>query len=276
MDLCQYWRTGFDWRAAEAELNGWPQFVTTIQGQRIHFLHVRSPNPSATPLLLTHGWPGSVWEFADVLADLTDPTRDGGSAADAFDVVCPSLPGYAWSGPTKEKGWDIQRVAAAEAELMSRLGYERFVVQGGDWGAMASANIAAIVPERVIGLHLNLVSVPPPARVDDQAGIAELDRRARLDRYERGYSAIQGTKPLTIGYGLTDSPASLAAWIVEKFHSWTDSDGDLESVLSKDQLLRNIATYWFTKTAASSVRLYHESQNNGRGPLPSAYIGVPT
>lgn len=274
--LCEYWRREFDWRAAEDELNRRPQFQTIIDGQPVHFLHVRSPEPDAIPLLLTHGWPGSIWEFIDLLGPLSDPASHGGLPGDAFHVVCPSLPGYAWSGPTREPGWDIQRVAAMEAELMNRLGYHRFGAQGGDWGAMASANLGALVPDRMIGIHLNLVSVPAPEVVDDAAGIAELERRAHLDRYERGYSAIQGTKPLTLAYGLADSPAALAAWIVEKFHTWADCGGDLSSTLTSDQLLRNIATYWFTGTAASSVRLYHESYNNGRTPVPSSYIDVPT
>lgn len=159
---------------------------------------------------------------------------------------------------------------------MSRLGYERFGAQGGDWGAIATANLGAMVPDRLLGIHLNLVMVTPPEEVDDLSGVAELERRARLDRRERGYSAIQSTKPLTLAYGLTDSPAALVAWIVEKFHGWTDCDGNLESVLSKDQILRNIATYWFTGTAASSIRLYHESNGSDRAPLPSAYVDVPT
>jgi microsomal epoxide hydrolase len=274
--LCDYWATAFDWRAAEADLNRRPQFRTTIDGQQVHFLHVRSAEPAAVPLLLTHGWPGSVWEFIDVIGPLTDPVRHGGSPDDAFHVVCPSLPGYAWSGRTTEPGWDIHRVAAMEAELMTRLGYGRFGAQGGDWGAMATANLGCLVPDRLIGIHLNLVMVAAPEEIHDPAGLAELDRRAVLDRYERGYSAIQSTKPLTLAYGLVDSPAALAAWIVEKLHAWTDCDGDLESVLTKDQILRNIATYWFTGTAASSIRLYHESHNNGRGPLPPSYVDVPT
>ncbi|WAX58395.1 epoxide hydrolase [Jatrophihabitans cynanchi] len=274
--LCDYWLHEFDWRAAENELNGWPQYRTVIDGQTVHFLHVRSPHAEAMPLLLTHGWPGSIWEFADLLGPLTDPVAHGGRRADAFHVVCPSIPGYGWSGPTTEPGWDIQRVARMEGELMQLLGYERFGAQGGDWGSMATANLAVHIPDRLVGIHLNLVMVQPPDVVDDDLGRAELARRAELDREERGYSAIQRTKPQTLAFGLTDSPAGLAAWMLEKYRSWTDCGGDLESVLTRDMVLRNIATYWFTATVASSARLYYESHRSGRSPLPDQYVSVPT
>jgi microsomal epoxide hydrolase len=278
--LVAYWRDRFDWRAAEARLNAFDQFVTEVDGQRIHFIHQRSPEPHAVPLLLVHGWPGSVVEFLDVVGPLTDPAAHGGDPADAFHVVAPSLPGYGFSGPTSERGWDARRIAGAFGEVMTALGYDRFGAQGGDWGSIVTANAADLFPDRVIGLHLNFLSVPRP-KDDDPATLteAERDALAAMEEWRRtgvGYQAIQGTKPQSLGYGLEDSPVGLAGWITEKFHAWSDCHGDIERSFTKDQLLTNITTYWVTKTATSSTRLYYEQQEASGGGRPQRYVTVPT
>jgi pimeloyl-ACP methyl ester carboxylesterase len=278
-ELCSYWAAEFDWRKAEADLNAWPQYTTTVDGQLLHCIHARSPEPGALPLVITHGWPGSVFEFMKVLGPLTDPRSHGGSAGDAFHVVCPSIPGYQWSGPTAEAGWDIRRVARAEAELMTRLGYRRFGAQGGDWGGFASVELASQFPERVVGIHLNLVIAHPPD--DDPGPQNEDEEKSRklatwFNESERGYSNLQGTKPQTLAYGLTDSPAGLAGWIVEKFRTWSDCDGDVEARFTKDELLANITAYWVTETIGSSTRLYYESRRAGRIRTRDDFITVPT
>jgi pimeloyl-ACP methyl ester carboxylesterase len=259
--LCTYWAEGYDWRATNARLDHIPQFVTTIDGLAIHFVHVRSPHPRALPLLMTHGWPGSFLEFEQTLGPLTDPTAYGGNADDAFDVVVPSLPGYGFSGRPASAGWDIHRIARAWAELMTRLGYCRFLAEGSDWGTSVSTSLALQHPDRLLGIHL----VPPLAAPDrntgdltdiERAALAALDERTRTGS---GYSAEHGTRPQTIGYSLLDSPVGLCAWIVEKLWTWTDHDGDLDQVLTRDQILDNITLYWLTGTGASSARLYWES-----------------
>jgi pimeloyl-ACP methyl ester carboxylesterase len=267
-DLCAYWADGYDWRAHEARLNGWEQFVTEIDGQRIHFLHARSPREDALPLLMMHGWPGSIVEFIHVIDRLRDPAAHGGDAADAFHVICPSLPGYGFSGPTAERGWNPARMARAFAELMSRLGYERYGAQGGDWGASVAAQIATSHARHVCGLHLNLVMVGMPPDFDlstlsaaEQASLAE---SAAFFEDGSGYLQIQGTRPQSVGYGLDDSPAGLAAWIAEKFRAWTDcvdenGERELDRAISRDDLLTNITLYWVTRTATSSARLYYEA-----------------
>lgn len=279
-DLIAYWRDEFDWRAVEARLNAFDQFVTTIDGQRVHFVHHRSPEPGALPLLVSHGWPGSVVEFLDVLGPLTDPVAHGGDPADAFHVVAPSLPGYAFSGPTHEPGWHPRRIAAAYVRLMAALGYPRYGAQGGDWGSIVCANVADLDPEHVAGLHLNFLTVPRPAGADP-AALSEAEQRdlaamAEWRRTGAGYQEIQGTKPQTLGYALEDSPAGLAAWIVEKFGAWSDGAPDPEAAFTRDQLLANITVYWVTATATSSTRLYYEMRQVGRDALPQAYVGVPT
>jgi pimeloyl-ACP methyl ester carboxylesterase len=278
--LCDYWRDDFDWWQAQEKLNAWPQVITTIDGERLHAIHARSPHPQAVPLLLTHGWPGSVVEFLDVLGPLVDPPAYGGDAVDAFHVVCPSLPGYAWSGPTTQSGWHIERVASALDVLMSRLGYDRYGAQGGDWGALATARLATLAPDRLIGIHLSLPLAKPPADADMSALTAEeqqgLQESALFQRTETGYSAIQGSKPQTLAYALNDSPAGLAGWIVEKFRTWSDCDGDVESVFTRDALLTNITTYWVTQTAGSSARLYFETMHAGMFGAPEDRIEVPT
>jgi len=260
--LCAYWADGYDWRAAETRLNRMPQFRTVVDGLGIHFVHARSPHPGAVPLILTHGWPGSIVEFAKVIGPLTDPVAHGGETADAFHVVCPSLPGYGFSDRPAEPGWTVERTASAWAQLMERLGYARFVAAGHDWGTSISTSIAQQHPERVIGIHLI-----PPLVAPDPATLGALTEaeRAALHDLEAsgesgdGYSLEQSTRPQTIGYGLVDSPAALAAWILEKFQSWTDSGGDLSTILTRDELLDNLMLYWLPGTGASAARLYWES-----------------
>jgi epoxide hydrolase len=260
-DLCRYWASRYDWRAAEARINQIPQFMTRIDGLDVHFLHLRSPHPDAIPLIMTHGWPGSFFEFERVLGPLTDPRAYGGGAGDAFDVVVPSLPGYGFSGKPSATGWDIHRIARAWAELMTRLGYDRFLAQGSDWGTSVSTSLALHQPGRLLGIHLIPPLAPPDRNADDltsreRAALADLDERGRTGS---GYSAEHGTRPQTIGYSLTDSPAGLCAWIVEKLWAWTDHPGDLSQVLTADQVLDDISLYWLTGTGASSARLYWES-----------------
>lgn len=277
-DLAEYWRTGYDWRAHERRLNEFPQFTTEIDGQRVHFLHVRSPEEAATPLIMTHGWPGSIVEFTEVIGPLTDPGAHGGDPADAFHLVVPSIPGYGFSGLTREPGWDVHRIARAWDELMSRLGYARYGAQGGDWGSSISRELGIVVPGHVVGVHLNMLLSPGSA---DEPGLTETDR-ARIARSEQfrntglGYAMIQSTRPQTLAYALTDSPAGQLAWITEKFREWTD--GDLpEDAVDRDQLLTNVTVYWLTGTAGSSARLYLEAARaNAWGPpaLSSAPTGV--
>jgi epoxide hydrolase len=260
-ELCAYWGGRYDWRATETRLNRIPQFTTAIDGLDIHFLHVRSPHPGAVPLIMTHGWPGSFLEFERAIGPLTDPPAHGAPASDAFDVVVPSLPGYGFSGKPASSGWDIHRIARAWAELMTRLGYERFLAMGSDWGTSVSTSLALRHPGRLLGIHL-VPPLAPPDRAasdltgDERAALADLDERTRTGS---GYSAVQGTRPQTIGYSLTDSPAGLCAWIVEKVWAWTDHPGDLGQVLTADQVLDNVTLYWLTGTGASAARLYWES-----------------
>ena len=278
-ELCEYWRTDFDWRNQEERFRRWPHHLTEIDGQQVHFIHARSPEPDALPLVITHGWPGSVAEFLDIIGPLSDPRAHGGDPADAFHLVVPSLPGYGWSGPTTEPGWDLVRVADAWAALMARLGYDRYGAQGGDWGALVSSALAVADPDHMAGLHLNmLVAGGPPddapeLTTEEQQDLTEL---AQFMEEGSAYQQIQGKNPQTLGYGLTDSPAGLAGWIVEKFWAWTDHDGTPDSAVSRDQMLTNITLYWVTRTINSSVRLYCESQRSGRfGPIGEK-VAVPT
>ena len=275
-DLVGYWRDGFDWRAREAALNSFDQFTTIVDGQRIHFVHQRSAVPDALPLLLVHGWPGSVVEFLDAIPLLTGPA----DPADAFHVVAPSLPGYAFSGPTSEPGWHPRRIASAFGGLMASLGYDRYGVQGGDWGSIVVANLADLEPDRVAGLHLNFLSAPRPE--GQRTASLPAEEQARIEQMrawqqnEAGYSAIQGTKPQTVGYALEDSAVGLAGWIVEKFRAWSDCGGDVERSFTRDQLLTNVSVYWFTATATSSARLYFEMRRAGAAAVPRAPVTVPT
>jgi epoxide hydrolase len=277
-ELVAYWRDEYDWRRAEAMLNAFDNFVTEVDGTRVHFIHAPSPEPDALPLIVTHGWPGSVVEFMEIIRPLSDPRAHGGDPADAFHVVCPSIPGYAFSGPTNERGWGPRRIAEAWAALMAGLGYERYGAQGGDWGSMISTQLGLADPEHVVGIHLNMVVAPPPPdldfehlREDEQAALATYEYYGRVDA---GYSKIQGTKPQTIGYALDDSPAGLAGWIVEKFRAWSDCDGDVERRFTKDQLLDNVMLYWLTGTAHSAGRLYYEAEQTS-GFVPGTRVEVP-
>ena len=277
-ELIAYWREGFDWRAQEKKLNQLDQFTTEIDGVSIHFVHQRSKHPNAMPLVLTHGWPGSIFEFTRIIGPLTDPAAHGGRAEDAFHVVAISLPGFGFSGKPKEPGWGPPKIASVIATLMGRLGYERYGLQGGDWGGIINRLVALNDAEHVAGLHLNFCTGGPPG-ADPNAGVPpeELKRSQERQAFmenERGYSAIQGTKPQTLGYALNDSPAGLAAWIVEKFRTWCDCDGDVEKKFSKDDLLTNITIYWATETATSSARIYYENRvagaQQGRVTVPTA------
>ncbi len=261
-ELCRYWMQDYDWPAREARLNTLPQYRTTIDGLGVHFVHVRSPHPGALPLIMTHGWPGSVVEFVNVIGPLTDPVAYGGQARDAFHVVCPSLPGYGFSDKPAETGWGIERIARAWATLMGRLGYLRYGAQGSDWGTSISASLGQQDPDALAGVHLAPPLAPPdPATFGDltEREGAALESLRRSAASESGYSAQQATRPQTIGYALVDSPAALCAWIIEKFWSWTDCNGDLESVITRDELLDNLMLYWLPATGASSARLYWES-----------------
>jgi epoxide hydrolase len=262
--LVEYWRTGYDWRAHEARLNEFAQFTTTIDGQNIHFLHVRSPEPNALPLIVTHGWPGSIVEFMKIIGPLTDPRNHGGDPADAFHVVAPSLPGFGLSGPTHETGWNTDRVARAWVELMDRLGYYRYGAQGGDTGALVSPQLGRIDAEHIVGVHVNNLLTFPSGKPDQMKDLTDADQQ-RLQLMQRwqnqmsGYAILQSTRPQTLAYALADSPAGQLAWIVEKFKEWTDPAAGLpEQAVDRDQMLTNISLYWLTDTAGSSARLYYE------------------
>jgi pimeloyl-ACP methyl ester carboxylesterase len=274
-EVATYWEKQYDWRRAEARINAFPQFKTAVDGLDIHFLHVRSPHENALPLVLTHGWPGSIVEFLEVIEPLTDPAKHGGDPADAFHVVCPSLPGYGFSGKPAGPGWGVEKIAGAWAELMGRLGYDRYVAQGGDWGSAVTTAIGIQDPAHCRGIHLNMVSArPDPATMGD---LTELEKRgiAGMQHYQdwdSGYSKEQSTRPQTVGYGLVDSPVGQMAWILEKFWAWTDCDGHPENALTRDEMLDNIMLYWLTASGASSARLYWESFGARRG----GDVGVPT
>lgn len=274
-ELCDYWRDEFDWRAVEQNLNSFEQYCTTVGGQNIHVMHQRSPRADAVPLLMLHGWPGTVFEWHKVIDPLVDPGPD----APAFHVVCPSLPGFAWSGPTRSPGWDVRRMAWAFVTVMNRLGYRRFGVHGTDWGSMIGTELALSDPACVVGLHLNMVLVRPPAQdavITEAEGGAMKAEEAWLAE-EMGYDVIQSTKPQTLGPALNDSPAGLAAWIVEKYRNWSDCGGEVERSFSKDELLATVATYWLTGTITSSMRLYREySTMQPRYGYDGRRVEVPT
>jgi pimeloyl-ACP methyl ester carboxylesterase len=260
--VCRHWSDGYDWRVTERRLNGLGQFRMEVGGLAIHFLHVRSPHDDASPIVMTHGWPGSIVEFLKVVGPLTDPTAHGGEASDAFHVVCPSLPGFGFSDKPTGAGWGIERIADAWIELMAALGYKRYGAQGTDWGTSISSLIGLRDRDGVMGIHV-MPPLAPPDRSTlhdltdrERTALADLERSAER---ESGYSIEHATKPQTIGYALVDSPIGLAAWVLEKFWSWTDHDGDLEAVLSLDELIDNLMLYWLPRTGASSARLYWES-----------------
>jgi microsomal epoxide hydrolase len=281
-ELCTYWRDSFDWRAAEVRFNRFAQFTTGIDGENVHFYHIRSPEPDALPLIITHGYPGSVAEFLDILGPLSDPASHGGDRRDAFHVIAPSIPGYGFSGPTRNKGFNIAKAAAVNDRIMELLGYDRYVAQGGDYGSAISSRMAMNHPERVIALHLNFIVGRPADLANPMAGlseqeIAEQEWKRNYDAHESGYQAIQGTKPQSLAYGLTDSPAGLAAWIVEKFKTWSDCDGHIEQSYSKDHLLENIMLYWVTGTINSAMRFYYECIGPNAAPQDDwSFVPVPT
>ncbi|MFI7210526.1 epoxide hydrolase family protein [Micromonospora maritima] len=264
-ELAEYWRTGYDWRAHETELNRYPQFTTEIDGQNVHFLHVRSADPDALPLILTHGWPGSVVEFLDVIGPLSQQ----------FHVVVPSIPGFGFSGPTRERGWDVTRVARAWAELMRRLGYRRYGAQGGDWGSVISTRLGGIAPDHVVGVHLTYLPTPPPPGWTGEADLSERDR-ARLARirhlmaHRHPHQLLYATRPQTVSYALHDSPVGQLAWIAEKFAEWADP----RSSISADRVLTDVSLYWLTGTAASAARLVRESAFGGPPPPCPPPVGV--
>ncbi|MGC2810493.1 MAG: epoxide hydrolase family protein [Bradyrhizobium sp.] len=264
--VCDYWAEQYDWRRREALLNRFSQFTTEIDGLGIHFLHVRSPHPEARPLIVTHGWPGSIIEFQKVIEPLTNPTAHGGRAADAFHLVCPSLPGFGFSAKPATTGWGVDRIASAWARLMDRLGYSRYGAQGGDWGSAITTALGAQDPDHCAGIHITLAMGVRP-NVEGQPSQEEARALRGIEYYrdwDSGYSKQQSTRPQTVGYGLTDSPSGQAAWILEKFWAWTDCDGNPENVLGRDELLDNVMLYWVTATAASSARLYWQSFAPGR------------
>ena len=265
--LVDYWRNKYDWRRCERELNSRDQFLTEIDGVDIHFLHVRSKHENAMPLLLTHGWPGSVVEFLKCVGPLVDPVAHGGSAQDAFHLVIPSLPGYGFSGKPRETGWNVRRISKAWDVLMHRLGYDRYVAQGGDWGAAVTTAMGMARFDGLAAIHLNMPIVLPddPGSDLSPGEQAMLDRMAFYQRWDSGYSTQQATRPQTLGYGLADSPAGQAAWVYEKFYAWTDCNGEPENALSYDDMLDNIMLYWLPNTGASSARLYWESFHGGFG-----------
>ena len=280
-EICEYWRTAYDWRAREKHLNQFPQFRTELSGGSddqlgIHFIHARSPEANALPLVITHGWPGSTVEFMKVIGPLSDPGAHGGDPADAFHVVAPSLPGYGFSDKPTRTGWGTDRIATGWDELMAALGYDRYVAQGGDWGASVTTRIGAQNRGRCIGIHVNMaVAGPGP----EGPGDSEPEKRALAKfRYyqdhDSGYSKEQSTRPQTLGYGLVDSPAGQAAWILEKFWAWTDNNGHPEDAVSRDELLDNVMFYWLSGSGASSARLYWESFNTFGGVTVTIPTGV--
>jgi pimeloyl-ACP methyl ester carboxylesterase len=278
-ELVHYWQSDFDWRAAEAALNALPQYKVPLHGIELHFLHVPGKGPDPCPLLLSHGWPGSVLEFLEIIPRLTDPARFGGDPADAFTVVAPSLPGYGLSFASGQERFGVEAIADCFAELMTVLGYERFAAQGGDWGAFVTSRLGYAHTQRLIGIHLNLMPIPrDPAMIaaPTPEEARYLEELKTFLREETGYQWIQGTRPQTLAFALTDSPVGVAAWIVEKFRAWSDCGGDLESVFSKDQLLANIALYWFTGAIGSSFWPYYARMHGPWHVPPGETVDVPT
>ncbi len=268
--LVKYWESDYDMQRLADQLNAYDNFLTEIDGLDIHFLHIKSSQAGAKPLLLTHGWPGSVVEFLKSIGPLTEPQEHGGDASDAFHLVIPSLPGFGFSGKPTEPGWGTQKTAEVWAKLMARLGYDKYLAQGGDWGAIVTTRIGASDPEHCAGIHLNMVVVPPDPSADDltELEISALEGMQYYQDWDSGYSKQQSTRPQTLGYGLVDSPAGQAAWIVEKFWAWMDCDGNPENVLTKDELLDNVMVYWLNAAGASSGRIYWESFGSGIGGDP--------
>ena len=283
-ELAEYWQTEHDWRSYEAKLNEYPQFTTTIEGQTVHFLHVRSPEPDAAPLMLIHGWPGSVVEFLQIIGPLSDPRAHGGDPVDAFHLVIPSIPGHGFSRPLSGPGWTHRQIAKAFTELMSRLGYQRYGVQGGDAGAFIAPEMGRVDPAHIVGVHVNsLVQIPSIIQIMVGLVVMSKAERVRLARFKHfreemmGYMHIQATRPKTLAYGLTDSPVGQLAWIVEKFKEWVDPAAALpEDAVSRDHILTNASLYWFTGTAGSSANLYYETLHDPAAKDRKARNTVPT
>lgn len=283
--VVDYWRNSYDWREREKRMNAYPNFITTAEGEQVHFLHIRSPHENATPMVLTHGWPGSFVEFLDVIEPLTQPELHGGSVQDAFHLVIPSMPGYGFSGPTRQAEFHVNRVTDAIASVMEQLSYDRYIAQGGDWGAIVTRRFGEAYPDRLYGIHVNMMfAFPSGDDPDPMAGVTEQETERMAAAGARiadgtGYMAIQSTKPQTLSYGLNDSPAGLAAWILEKFQVWSDLDnGSFIDTFGIDRVLDNVSVYWFTQTAGSAARLYAESQRAGNGAAQgwSGKVEVPT
>ena len=279
-EVVDYWLNDYDWRDREAKLNRFDQFTTTIDGLDLHFIHARSPHEDALPLLISHGWPGSIVEFHKVIEPLTDPTRFGGKAEDAFHVVAPSLPGFGFSGKPTTTGWGVPKIGEVFAELMNRLGYDRYVAQGGDWGSAITTSVGANDPEHCAAIHVTLAMGARP-KLDGEPTETEQNALKAAEYYQQwdsGYSQQQATRPQTVGYGLVDSPAGQAAWILEKYWAWTDCDGHPENVLTRDELLDNVMIYWVNAIGASSARIYWESFRGGPRPpvtIPSGFSVYP-
>jgi epoxide hydrolase len=274
-ELCEYWRNAYDWRGEEARLNAYPQFLAEVDGVDLHFWHVRGHGPNPFPLLLIHGWPGSMFEFFGLIEQLTNPAANGGRPEDAFDVVIPALPGFGFGGKPQERGWGITRIATAFETLMTRdLGYSHYGIQGGDWGGIIAAKMGSAHAANVAGLHLNFVVAPPPSELNE----ADREAIARRDAFqvaETGYSNVQGTTPDSLTVAQTDSPAGLAAWILEKFQVWSDCDGDPFAAVSMDTLLTNLMFYWAPNSVASAARIYYEARRDPDG-FRYAKVQVPT
>ena len=279
-ELVGYWRTKYDWRAHERELNRFAHFKADVDGLGIHFIHQQGKGPNPKPLLLIHGWPGSVYEFMKIIPMLTDPAAHGGDTRDSFTVIAPSLPGYGFSDHARARAMNIQSIADIFQRLMTGvLGYQRYAVQGGDWGAAITSRIGEVYAANVFGIHLNMIAIgptegrnAPELTPDEKAFLASMEK---FRTHETGYQWIQGTKPQTLAYGLNDSPAGLCAWIVEKFRTWSDCKGQIESSFTKEQLLTNVMIYWITQTANSSTRLYYESRHHPWRLKPGTRIETP-
>ena len=278
-DICGYWASNYDWLKTQDRLNDIPQFKTDIKGLSIHFMHVRSPHKNAKPILITHGWPGSIIEFLKVIEPLTEPTKHGGSEADAFHAVFPSLPGYGFSGKPKKAGWGVHEIAEAWDQLMLRLGYDKYYAQGGDWGSAVTTGIGLQNKGSCQAIHLNM----PNAGATEEAkqNPTDADKIAFkgasfYQQWDSGYSKQQSTRPQTLGYGLSDSPIGQCAWILEKFYQWTDCKGHPENVISRDELLDNITLYWLCNSGASSARLYWESFNKAFGNSNKETVDIPS
>jgi len=281
-ELVKYWRHEFDWRQAEREINSFDQYLLDIDGLDLHFIHQRSPHPQATPLLITHGWPGSIVEFFDLIPRLTQPEKFGGVVEDAFHVVAPSLQGYGFSPPARAPGMHTDKITQRHIRLMAALGYNSYIAQGGDWGSSITLATGALDPEHCRAIHLNLMMMGRPKDVADPQALVTPNERKLLERDQRhqregtAYMYLQNTKPQSLGYGLHDSPIGLCAWITEKFHDWSDCRGDIRTVISWDRLLTNISLYWFTNSIVSSARLYRETALAWqRGEIKRREVRVP-